>query len=127
MTPSADQESVWDYPRPPAIRECRKPVKIIFADIVLAETSTAICILETSHPPTYYIPPEDIDMQWLLPVKRTSFCEWKGHAVYFDIIKDTRHHPQVAWTYPEPDHADNQWRYDRSHKGWSVPSGDYHS
>lgn len=105
VKPGPGQESVWDYPRPPALRACHKPVRIELDGEVLASTSNALCILETSHPPTYYLPREDIEMKWLLPTAKTSYCEWKGKAAYFDILKDAEHYKQVAWTYPDPNPA----------------------
>lgn len=102
VQPGPGQESVWDYPRPPALRACSKPVRIELDGEVLANTSNALCILETSHPPTYYLPREDIEMKWLLPTAKTSYCEWKGKAAYFDILKAAEHYKHVAWTYPDP-------------------------
>ena len=102
VEPGPGQESVWDYPRPPALRPCNQRVRIILDGETLADTERALCVLETSHPPSYYLPPEDIQMQWLLPTAKTSFCEWKGKAAYFDILKDGEHYSQVAWAYPQP-------------------------
>ncbi len=103
--PGPGQESVWDYPRPPALRACKKPVRIELDGEILANTDKALCILETSHPPTYYLPPEDIEMKWLIPTAHSSFCEWKGKANYYDILKDGEHYKQVAWTYHSPNPA----------------------
>ena len=75
VKPGPGQESVWDYPRPPALRQCDKRVRIILDGEVLADTTAALCVLETSHPPTYYLPPADIDMQRLQEAKGNSFCE----------------------------------------------------
>ena len=102
IQPGPGQESVWDYPRPPVIRGCNKQVGVILCGEVIAYTSNALCVLETSHPPTYYIPPDDINTDWLLAGKKTSFCEWKGSAVYFDIHANDKHYKQVAWAYPDP-------------------------
>ena len=97
------QESVWDYPRPPALRACNSIVRIEFAGKLLAETDAAICILETSHPPNYYLPAEDVDMSMLIPAEaRSSFCEWKGRASYFDVVAGADIAPAAAWCYPEP-------------------------
>jgi uncharacterized protein (DUF427 family) len=70
---------------------------------ILADTSAALCVLETSHPPTYYLPPADIDMQFLQAVSATSFCEWKGMASYYDIVGNGEVHPRAAWTYHHPE------------------------
>lgn len=101
--PGSGQESVWDYPRPPALRRCGKRVHIVLQGETLADTSAALCVLETSHPPTYYLPPADIDMQFLQAVSATSFCEWKGMASYYDIVCNGTIHPRVAWAYHHPE------------------------
>ena len=100
--PGPGQESVWDYPRPPALRQCDKRVRIILDGEVLADTTAALCVLETSHPPTYYLPPADIDMQRLQEAKGNSFCEWKGVACYYDIVSNGKVYEHVAWTYHDP-------------------------
>ena len=71
-------ESVWDYPRPPRLEASRRLVRVEFAGEVIAETTRAYRVLETSHPPVYYIPPEDVRSASLRPSRRHSFCEWKG-------------------------------------------------
>ena len=97
------QESVWDYPRPPATRACEKTVRIEFAGKLLAETRSAFCILETSHPPNYYLPPADVDMSMLVPSEgRSSFCEWKGAASYYDVVRDSEIATAAGWCYPNP-------------------------
>jgi uncharacterized protein (DUF427 family) len=83
---SPGQESVWDYPRPPIAVPCEKRIVIVHRGVTIADTTNAIRTLETSHPPTYYLPPEDILMSALQPVDGSSFCEWKGHARYFDVF-----------------------------------------
>ena len=96
------QESVWDYPRPPVAQPTGRRIRIVHGGIVLAETVAAIRTLETSHPPTYYLPQRDIDMARLSMTDRTSFCEWKGHAVYWTVaIGDDVFH-DAGWSYPQP-------------------------
>ena len=73
--PGPGQESVWDYPRPPALRRCEKRVRILLRGELLADTTGALCVLETSHPPTYYLPPYDIDMRYLREVRRIGFTD----------------------------------------------------
>ena len=102
IKPAENQESVWDYPRPPALVDCAKTVKVIFAEQIIAESSQAKRILETSHPPTYYIPPEDVRIEFLKSVSNRSFCEWKGMARYFDIVVGEKTAKSAAWCYPEP-------------------------
>ena len=100
--PGPGQESVWDYPRPPALRQCDKRVRILLDGKLLADTEAALCVLETSHPPTYYLPPVDIDMQRLRKAGDSSFCEWKGLASYYNVVSNKQTLERVAWTYHEP-------------------------
>lgn len=96
------QESVWAYPRP-AIAEPRDAhIVIKHRDRIIADTRRAVRTLETSHPPSYYIPPEDITMELLRPAGGGSFCEWKGAARYWDVAVDGVTLPRVGWSYPSP-------------------------
>ncbi len=85
IEPKAGQESVWDYPRPPKLELTNKHLKIIFNGEIIAETNRAFRVLETSHPPVYYFPPEDVRMEFLTKASGSSFCEWKGSAGYYDL------------------------------------------
>jgi len=76
----AGQESVWDYPRPPRLELSPKHLKIIFNGVIIADTKSSYRVLETSHPPVYYLPPQDIKMEYLQATAEKSFCEWKGLA-----------------------------------------------
>src|SRR5689334_18498885 len=81
IPPGPGQESVWDYPRPPRVEETSKHIEVIFNGVVIADTQRAKRILETSHPPSYYIPPEDVRLKEhfkLSSDRHSSFCEWKG-------------------------------------------------
>jgi uncharacterized protein (DUF427 family) len=102
VEPGPGQESVWDYPRPPQLENSNKRIKVVFGGVTLAYTRHAKRVLETSHPPVYYIPPEDIRMEHLVPAEGASFCEWKGAACYYDIETDERRERRVAWFYPNP-------------------------
>jgi uncharacterized protein (DUF427 family) len=96
-------ERVWDYPRPPAIAACSRPVRLEFGGHVLAASQRALRVLETSHPPTIYIPPQDIDMTLLTPsAGRGTWCEYKGAAAYLDAVDGERRVVGVGWTYPAP-------------------------
>jgi uncharacterized protein (DUF427 family) len=97
IRPTPDQESVWDYPRPPRLELVQKRIQIISAGAVLADTTRAYRVLETSHPPSYYLPPEDIQMERLTLGTGSSFCEWKGAARYYALGGH-----DVAWYYPSP-------------------------
>jgi len=96
------QESVWDYPRPAVAVPGTAHVRIEHRGAVVADTRSPVRVLETSHPPGWYVPPGDVATALLLPSDRRSFCEWKGHAAYWhlrvggDLLRD------VAWSYPDP-------------------------
>ena len=96
------QESVWHYPRPPVAEPVARRIRIIHQDVILADTSAGVRTLETSHPPTYYIPQADIAMSHLAMTDRTSFCEWKGHAVYWTITIAGSVFHDTGWSYPSP-------------------------
>ena len=91
---------MWDYPRPPRLEPVSARIRVQFSDIMIAETTRALRILETSHPPTYYIPPEDVQPERLLPSAHHSMCEWKGH--YFDVVVGPTRATRAAWSYPDP-------------------------
>jgi uncharacterized protein (DUF427 family) len=96
-------ESVWDYPRPPRLEQTAKRVRVVLGGAVIADTRRAHRVLETSHPPVYYIPAEDIVPGALEPVARTTFCEWKGNASYFDVVGgDGTRVARGGWTYRNP-------------------------
>ncbi len=95
-------ESVWDYPRPPALVPCERRVRVRFGGETLAAGTAALRVLETSHPPTIYLPPGDVRIDLLVPVGRSSFCEWKGSATYFDVVAGDRVERAAAWTYRAP-------------------------
>lgn len=101
ISPSAEQESVWDYPRPPRVEAVTKQIRIIFNEQLIADTHRAKRVLETSHPPNYYIPLEDIKTEYLAPSDRASYCEWKGQASYYSLQVGDRQAKDVAWYYPE--------------------------
>ncbi|MEQ9671725.1 DUF427 domain-containing protein [Coleofasciculus sp. G2-EDA-02] len=99
IPPSPGQESVWDYPRPPRIEDVTKPIKIIFNGEVIAETRRAKRVIETSHPPNYFIPVDDIKMEYLTPSSHSTYCEWKGRASYYTLRVGDREAKNVAWYY----------------------------
>jgi uncharacterized protein (DUF427 family) len=96
-------ESVWDYPRPPAVVPCERRVRVEVGGRTLADSIRALRVLETSHPPTIYVPPGDVRADLLAPsAVRRTWCEFKGSARYLDAVVDGRRVPAVAWTYPDP-------------------------
>lgn len=101
-------ESVWDYPRPPRMETTSRRVRVVFDGEVIADSVRAVRVLETSHPPVYYLPPEDVRREYLLPSERHTFCEFKGHADYYTLAHNTRRSANAAWFYPQPSHGYEQ-------------------
>lgn len=102
IIPQEGQESVWNYPRPPKLEQCNKHIRVIFDGELLAETTQSIRVLETSHPPVYYIPQEDVNMSLLKENNEISHCEFKGRANYFDLVSVEKSSEDAAWTYLKP-------------------------
>ncbi len=102
IEPGPGQESVWDYPRPPRLEPSTRLIQVVFNGQVIAETRRALRVLETSHPPVYYVPPEDIQTRFLQRSSRSSYCEWKGRAQYHSLEVGDSRSPDAAWSYPEP-------------------------
>ena len=99
---SADEESIWDYPRPPEIRLAKQQAGVCFAREIIAESDRALRLVETAGAPVYFFPPEDVATHLLHPSNQISLCEWKGAAVYFDIEVNGKRAPQAAFSYPDP-------------------------
>lgn len=102
IEPGPDQESVWDYPRPPAIVSESRRVEVLAAERLLARSERAVRVCETGSPPTLYLAPDDICMDRLAASPTRSFCEWKGQARYFRLKDAEEPAVDVAWSYPEP-------------------------
>jgi uncharacterized protein (DUF427 family) len=105
IVPGLGQESVWDYPRPPRLELSQRRIRVMFNGITIADSLKAYRVLETSHPPVYYLPPTDIQMQYLSRTNRSSFCEWKGQAAYYTLTVADKSVEDVAWFYPRPSPA----------------------
>ena len=101
-TPEQMRESVWDYPRPPRIEPTERRIRVLFEGITIADSTACLRLLETSHPPTYYIPPGDVRVDLLKRTDRRSVCEFKGAATYFSLEVGGRLSENCAWTYGEP-------------------------
>lgn len=95
-------EDVWQYPRPPALQPVTRELRIDFAGRTIARTLAGYRVLETSHPPVYYLPPDCFTGCVLEPAPGGSLCEWKGTARYWSIRAGDRVAPRVAWSYPDP-------------------------
>ncbi len=94
-------ENVQEYPRPPALESVSHTLRVILDGETVAETTQALRVLETHHAPTYYIPRRDV-LATLVTARGTSFCEWKGTAVYFNVQGGGKTVPRAAWSYPSP-------------------------
>ena len=105
--PGPGQESVWDYPRPPAVVADGRVIKIVHDRGLVAHSERSVRVLETSHPPAFYLPPESLNPGRLERVPGASYCEWKGSAEYLAVVGTSE---PVGWRYPDPypefaDHA----------------------
>ena len=99
---SIGQESVWDYPRPPALQRVLDRVVVELNGRVIVETVGAIRVCETASPPTYYLPRRDFQPEVLVPAAGESYCEWKGVATYWSLQASGRIVPGAAWSYEAP-------------------------
>ncbi len=102
VPPGPGQESVWDYPRPPRVEVVPERIRVIVDAQPLADTTSAMRVIETAGAPVYYIPPSDVDLGRLVETAQRSSCEWKGEAFYLDYDHDGRRVGAVAWRYPVP-------------------------
>jgi uncharacterized protein (DUF427 family) len=102
VDPKPGQESVWDYPRPPRLESTDKRIRVVLDGITLVDTTGAFRLLETSHPPVYYFPPADVQLEYLREESNGTYCEFKGRAYYYAAIMPDRIVPTVAWYYPHP-------------------------
>lgn len=102
IPPGPGQESVWDYPRPPRVEDSTRQVEVWFNDACIAQSRRARRVLETSGPPVYYLPPEDVRGDCLSAAGEHTWCEWKGRAEHFDVNVGDRQARLAAWCYPTP-------------------------
>ncbi len=102
QAPGPGQESVWDYPRPPRLEPDAREVLVMVGPVEIARTRRALRLLETASPPTFYLPPEDVQMALLRPAQGASFCEWKGEARYWSVQAGSQWLGAVAWSYAQP-------------------------
>ena len=108
VEPGPGQESVWDYPRPPRLEFVRRRLRVVLGGVTIADTTAGLRVLETSHPPNYYIPSADIRPDALAIEDGSSWCEWKGSAHYFTVRGGDRIERRAAWGYanPSPGYSD---------------------
>jgi uncharacterized protein (DUF427 family) len=102
VEPGPDQESVWDYPRPPRIEADHREVIVRVGNVEVARTRRALRVLETASPPTVYIPPSDVATEYLQPAPGASTCEWKGSARYWTVRVAPTVLDAVGWSYDDP-------------------------
>jgi uncharacterized protein (DUF427 family) len=100
VAPGPGQESVWDYPRPPVAQRCNRLVEVRDGNSVIARTTSSVRLMETASPPTFYIPPDEVDWSCLAETQGHSVCEWKGAARYWTLSRKAG--MPVAWDYPRP-------------------------
>lgn len=102
VEPQPGQTSVWDFPRPPQVVGDAREVVVRWGDVEVARTRRAVRVLETAHPPSFYLPWDDVDRTLLVAAPGGSTCEWKGPARYWSLVHGGRCLPGVAWSYPRP-------------------------
>lgn len=102
VAPGPGQESVWDYPRPPRLEPVPERIRVVVDGVVVADTVRALRVLETSHPPVYYIPRDDVRADVLRRARGSSVCEWKGEATYWSLQVGDRLIEAAAWSYEAP-------------------------
>ena len=103
IEPGLGHESVWDYPRPPRVEPSDELVEVVFGGVLIASTRRSLRVLETSHPPAYYLPMDDVSAEHIRPSgTRPTFCEWKGLATYFTLVAGGCVDRDCAWTYTNP-------------------------
>ena len=103
VEPAPGQESVWDYPRPPALSPSSERIRVVHRGHVVADSVRTIRVLETSQPPAYYVPRADVDVSVLRPEQRRTRCEWKGGATYWSLdLGDGTAVGGAAWSYERP-------------------------
>ncbi|WP_345208347.1 DUF427 domain-containing protein [Fodinibacter luteus] len=102
VAPAPGQESVWDYPRPPRVEPSTERVEVWLGGVLVAASTRSLRVLETSHPPSYYLPLDDVTPGALRPAEGSTWCEFKGAATYFDVLGGDAVAPRAAWGYPTP-------------------------
>lgn len=102
VTPGPGQESVWDYPRPPRLEKTADRLRVMFGGQTIADSVEGFRVLETSHPPVYYLPLADVDARFLRASAGTSWCEFKGASRYWSLAVDGRVADRAAWSYHAP-------------------------
>jgi uncharacterized protein (DUF427 family) len=111
---------VWDYPRPPRVEPVPERIRVVAGGIVVADSTRALRVLETAGPPVYYLPPDDVRMDFLRATEHSSVCEWKGRARYHALVLVDREVVNIAWSYPEPNPGYEAIRDHLAFYAWQV-------
>jgi uncharacterized protein (DUF427 family) len=121
IEPGPGQESVWDYPRPPRVEAVPERIRVVVGGVEVANSSRALRVVETAGAPVYYVPPADVRRELLVPIDRTTTCEWKGDARYWTIrVPGDRDRPGAAWSYSAPASGFEAIRDHLAFYGWAV-------
>ena len=102
IVPRVGEESVWGYPRPPRLEKVQEKIRVVFAGETITDRNHALRVLETSHPPVYYLPLQDVRSEFLVEAPGQSFCEFKGVAKYWSLNVNGIRSERAAWSYPNP-------------------------
>jgi uncharacterized protein (DUF427 family) len=100
--PGPGQESVWDYPRPPRVESVAERIRVIAGGIVVADSASAMRVMETASPPAYYLPASDLRTDRLEISRTITVCEFKGVATYWNLRLDDRVVRDAGWSYQQP-------------------------
>jgi len=96
------RESVWDYPRPPRVEASTRRIRVEFGGVTIVDTNRSMRVVETSHPPVYYVPVSDVPAEFLIPSSRRTSCEFKGTASYSHLAVEGHQSLDAAWLYEDP-------------------------
>lgn len=95
-------ERAAEYPRPPRLERSTRRVRVVLGGETIVDSTRCWRVLETWHPPSWYIPAEAFRPGTVVPADGRSFCEWKGEAAYFDLLAAGVRTARAAWSYPAP-------------------------
>ncbi len=99
------EESVWEYSRPPSLEGVSKRIDVVLGGVLIATTQRAFRVLETSHPPNYYLPLDAFLEGSVVLGDGTSYCEWKGRASYYTLRGGEQSAINAGWSYENPSPA----------------------
>jgi len=102
VVPGSGQVSVWDFPRPPRVQPDTREVVVRWGGIELARSKRCLLVCETAHPPSFYLPWDDVNRSYFERAQGSSFCEWKGPATYWTLVNGDDQLAGQAWSYPQP-------------------------